>query len=204
MCNRPPLVALQASPESRILTRVQTSAITLSAGPSPPRLAVLNCETHPILCSTWIAKPPSVWHIIPRKGDTTVRIIKLNSASTNVESFVKLHKENQWKDITPYEGIFHPFDGLLNKLYLIEPLGFIRWVFSIFPVWVLVIAVGLGAKNHWWVVTSARKHIHTYLIFHHAGKNVHAKRPDLQTLLHHRLRLLRRRKNDPSANTDSS
>ena len=121
--------------------------MALSAGPSAPRLAILNCEFQPLLCNTWCASVPSLWHIIPSKDETTVRVIGLNETSTTAETFLKLHKEKGWKEVSPYTGIFHPFDGLVKKLHLSYPLGYVLWVFSMIPNWVVLLAISFGSRK---------------------------------------------------------
>lgn len=125
----------------------QKSTKALSAGPSPPRLAVLNCETQPVLCNSWFASAPSVWHIIPSKNETAVRVIGLNKTSTTAETFLKLHKEKEWKQVTPYTGILHPFDGLVSKLHFSYPLGYLLWVFSMIPNWAVILAISFGSRT---------------------------------------------------------
>jgi len=122
------------------------STVAISTGPSPPLLAVLDCETQPVLCGAWVATAPSVWHIVPSKDHTTIRVIGLNRTSTNTETFFKLHKEKEWRKVTPYTGIFHRFDGLISKLHSSRPMGYMLWAVSNIPSWAVMVGISLGSR----------------------------------------------------------
>ncbi|KAF2090204.1 hypothetical protein K490DRAFT_35539 [Saccharata proteae CBS 121410] len=126
----------------------------LSASPNPPHLAVLDCETEPILCNSWAASAPSVVHmLIPApladqsKPATTVRFIPLNRTSTTAGDITAIHTEEKYKKVEPYEGIFHPFDGQLAQYGVAIPVAYVFWGFSKMPSWLPMIAISFLSRT---------------------------------------------------------
>jgi hypothetical protein len=125
------------------------SALLFAVNPTAPHLAYLNCENEPVLCNSWGAGPPSLYimQVAPKPAPVDIRIIQLNTTTTNVNTFTDLHTLQTWKEQTPYEGYFHPFDGQLAKLGLAVPLGYVFWVFAVIPSWLFMIAISFISRN---------------------------------------------------------
>jgi hypothetical protein len=125
------------------------SALLFAVDPTAPHLAYLNCEDQPVLCNSWGAGPPHLWimEVGPKPAPVDVRLVSLNSSTTNVKTFTDLHALQTWKEQVPYEGYFHPFDGQLAKFGLAVPLGYLFWAFSVVPSWLFMIAISFISRN---------------------------------------------------------
>ncbi|KAL8920148.1 MAG: hypothetical protein Q9172_004630 [Xanthocarpia lactea] len=106
------------------------SAALLAANPTAPNLAYVHCDKSPVLCTTWPASVPSIWHIqLPATGAdqsqpaTTIHKIPLNSSTVTAADIVNIHTEKTYEKRPVYEGALHPFDGWFAKAGLIVPLG---------------------------------------------------------------------------------
>jgi hypothetical protein len=64
-----------------------------------------------------------------------------------MKTFTDLHATKSWKEKTPYEGYFHPFDGQLAKLGLAVPIGYVFWVFAVIPSWLFMIVISFVSRN---------------------------------------------------------
>ena len=125
------------------------SAILFAVNPTAPHLAYLNCDNQPVLCNSWGAGPPHLWimEVAAKPAPVDIRLVSLNTTTTNVKTFTDLHATQSWKEKTPYEGYFHPFDGQLAKLGLAVPLGYVFWVFSVVPSWLFMIGISFISRN---------------------------------------------------------
>ncbi|KAI9820688.1 MAG: hypothetical protein M1827_005057 [Pycnora praestabilis] len=138
----------------QVETAWNKSAALLSATPSPPNLAYLNCDDQRILCNVWSAGPPSIWHILLPKTQsdqsrpvTTIRIIPLSTNATTTEDIVKIHSDKTWIETPVYEGYFHPFDGQLAQLGLNVPLGYALFAFGLVPSWAFMLIISMGSRT---------------------------------------------------------
>lgn len=129
------------------------SATLLAADPSSPRLAYVNCDKQPILCATWAAGPPTIWHIqLPvvqpdqSKPATTVRIVGLNTTTTTAADIVKIHTQKTYEKRPVYEGALHPFDGWVAKYGLLTPLGYALFAFANVPSWAFMIVISMFSR----------------------------------------------------------
>lgn len=126
----------------------------LSATPSGPHLAQLDCEEQPILCNSWATGPPSVYtmflqHPLPDQtvASTPVYTTALNRSSVTVMDIVNIHAKEEYKKNGPYEGYFHPFDGVLAKTGLDVPLAYVMWGLSKMPSWLPMVAISVLSRT---------------------------------------------------------
>jgi len=126
----------------------QTAALW-AVTPSTPHLGYLNCEDQPVLCNSWGAGPPSLWifEVSPAPAPVIVRTKGMNTTTTTVKDFTDLHSSNSYKEITPYDGFFHPFDSPLAKYGLAIPLGYFFWIFTVVPSWLFMILISFGSRS---------------------------------------------------------
>jgi hypothetical protein len=47
----------------------------------------------------------------------------------------------------PYEGLFHPFNGELQKFGLAIPYAYVTWAFSKMPSWMPMIVVSFLSRS---------------------------------------------------------
>lgn len=129
------------------------SAALLAADPSAPKLAYVNCDRQAILCATWAAGPPTIWHIqLPvvqadqSKPATTIRIVGLNTTTTTARDIVQIHTEKMYEKRPVYEGALHPFDGWVAKYGLLTPLGYTMFAFANVPSWAFMIGISMFSR----------------------------------------------------------
>jgi hypothetical protein len=135
-------------------TAFNESVALLAATPNPPHLAMLNCETDPVLCHAWVVNPPSIVYMqLPQPladqstPASTVYFIGLNRTSVTASRIADLHLQQKYLQAKPYEGIFHPFDGELAKYGLNIPFGYVMWGFSFIPSWAMMIGVSFLSRS---------------------------------------------------------
>ncbi|KAK6396030.1 hypothetical protein LTR65_010140 [Meristemomyces frigidus] len=126
----------------------------IATSSTPPSLAKLDCETDGVLCNAWALSPPSVLHILlpqPLADQslpaTTVRYLNLNQTSVTATEIAAIHNQEKYKEVTPYEGFWHPFDGPLVKFGLNVPAGYAIWGFSKVPSWMFMIGVSFLSRS---------------------------------------------------------
>lgn len=130
------------------------SAALFAVDPTAPNLGYINCESQAVLCSTWLASAPSIWHIqLPitqadqSRPATTIHIIPLNATTTTSQDIVQIHTTKSYVKTPIYEGAFHPFDGWVSKAMLNKPMGFILYGFSVIPSWAFMIIISMGSRS---------------------------------------------------------
>jgi len=130
------------------------SVALLSASPTAPNFAILDCENEPLLCNSWAAGPPSIYYMsIPRpladqsSPAPTVRYIPLNRTSVTASDIVALSAKKTYQETEPYEGIWHPFNGLLAEYNLSLPIAYISWGLSKMPSWLPMIAISFLSRT---------------------------------------------------------
>ena len=89
--------------------------------------------------STNNSPPPSL--------ETTVRIIPLNMTNTTAEDLLQIHTRKNYDDTPVYDGIFHPFDGLLVKTGVALPVAYLLAGFTLIPTWAYMIVVSFGSRT---------------------------------------------------------
>ncbi|KAK3675006.1 hypothetical protein LTR78_004939 [Recurvomyces mirabilis] len=130
------------------------STALLSASPTAPRLAMLNCDQEPVLCNAWAMSPPTVIHIqLPQPladqstPATTVRSISLNRTTVTAPEIAALHLQDKYLEKEVYEGFWHPFDGPLAKSGMQIPLAYAIWGFSKVPSWAFMIGLSFVSRT---------------------------------------------------------
>ncbi|KAI9658429.1 MAG: hypothetical protein M1829_006784 [Trizodia sp. TS-e1964] len=126
------------------------TAVLLSALPSKPNLAVLDCEREPVLCNAWSATPSNLWHINlpPSESEKTdIRVIPLNSTSATAVDILEIKTKKTWERVEPLTGMLHPFDGQISKLGLNIYLGYLLWAFSLIPGWTLMLLISFSSRT---------------------------------------------------------
>ncbi|KAI9837634.1 MAG: hypothetical protein M1838_004776 [Thelocarpon superellum] len=128
------------------------SAMRLATTVSAPHLARLNCDVSPVLCHAWAASPPAIWHITrPRPSGagskSQIHIVSLNSTSTTSSEIMDIHAAETWKKQPPYEGLFHPFDGIFAQLGVSEVVGYVLWGFAMIPSWMFMLIISIGSRT---------------------------------------------------------
>ncbi|KAH4192581.1 hypothetical protein HBI65_046140 [Parastagonospora nodorum] len=131
-----------------------TSLPVLAAKSNAPKFAYLDCEKENILCNSWSVGAPSIYYFsIPKPlADQsapvpTVRYQPLNRTSTTAQTLKELIVDNEIEKVVPYEGIFHPFNGELQKFNLAIPYGYVTWGFSKMPSWLPMIVVSFLSRS---------------------------------------------------------
>jgi hypothetical protein len=71
----------------------------------------------------------------------------LNRTSTTAETFKALIVDNEIAQVAPYEGIFHPFTGALQKYGLDVPYAYVTAGFSKMPSWLPMIAISFLSRS---------------------------------------------------------
>ncbi|KAI9812383.1 MAG: hypothetical protein M1832_000418 [Thelocarpon impressellum] len=130
------------------------SAMRLATTSSSPHLASINCDAAPVLCNSWSAGAPAIWHITrPATADakTDIRILPLNATTVTSAEIMRVHGAQTWKDAPLYEGPFHPFDGIVAKLGLSQAVGYVLWAFAIVPSWAFMLVISLFSRSFMWV-----------------------------------------------------
>jgi len=125
------------------------SAVLFAADPTAPHMAMVNCDLQPILCNTWSAGPPQLWIVeVGAPGTKTpIHRVPTNKTTTTAKTFTDLHATESWKELPPYEGLFHPFDGTLHEFGVATPLAYVLWGFSIVPSWAMMILVSFLSRS---------------------------------------------------------
>ncbi|KAG9683373.1 hypothetical protein KCU85_g6938, partial [Aureobasidium melanogenum] len=127
----------------------------LSAVPSAPQLGRLDCEKEPQLCNAWGVGAPSVIYMqlpqpLPDQTTpaTTVYYLPLNRTTVSAQDIVEIATEKTFlKEKTPYEGFFHPFNGMLAQTGLAIPFGWVVYGFSVMPSWALMIGISFFSRT---------------------------------------------------------
>jgi hypothetical protein len=114
----------------------------------------VNCDDQSLLCSIWAAGPPGVWHFefpVPSpeqpRPAAPLHIIPLNTTTVTAKDIVQIYTKKTYLDVEPYEGAWHPFDGLLAKTGLLIPLGYVIHLFSIVPSWLLMVSISFLSRT---------------------------------------------------------
>lgn len=138
----------------RAETAWNESVALISASSSPPELALLDCEADPVLCLAWSVRPPSVLHfLLPQPladqstPATTFRPIYLNRTTVTAPEIAAIHLQETYKEKTPYEGWFHPFDGPLAQNGVAIPIGWVLWGFNQVPSWLFMVVISIVSRT---------------------------------------------------------
>jgi len=133
----------------------------LTALPHGPRLGLLDCDKEAVLCASWIAGPPTLWHFsVPQatrgatsqpagvaSGPTRLYITHVNTTTVTPADFVKVQTEKLYLEEDEYKGAFHPIDGWITKAGLTLPMGYVLWFFSATPSWMIMIGISFVSRQ---------------------------------------------------------
>lgn len=166
----------------------QESAALLAADPASPHLAYVNCDENAILCGTWAAGVPTIWHIqLPTpqpdqsRPATTIHIVPLNTSSTTVADIVGIYTSKTYEKVPVYEGAFHPFDGYLAKLGLSQPLAYLLTAFALVPSWAFMIVISLVSRSFMSVPFHRRRSLYLNHLLKHQEQESSDGSSDRQT-----------------------
>lgn len=139
---------------SRLERAWNETATLLAADPTAPNLAYVNCDVEGVLCSTWMAKPPTVWHIQrPVAGKdqstpaSTIHVNYFNVTHSTAGDMVALHSGKKYEEGIVYDGWFDPFDGQLAKLGLNKAVGYVLFGIGLVPSWAFMIVVSMVSRT---------------------------------------------------------
>lgn len=71
----------------------------------------------------------------------------INGTTVTPQDFVKVHTEKTYLAEEEYTGVFHPIDGLVTKLGLTQPLGYVLRFFSTTPSWMIMIGISFVSRQ---------------------------------------------------------
>ena len=130
------------------------TASVLAADLTAPKLGYINCDKQGVLCATWMAKPPTIWHIqrpVPRedqsKPASTVYVNYLNITETTTGDIVALHTGKKYETGLLYEGAFQPFDGMVAQYGLTKVVGYVVYAFGLVPSWAFMLVISLVSRT---------------------------------------------------------
>lgn len=117
-------------------------------------MGILDCEKDEVLCTSWAATLPSVYHFnVPKKSEpqakTPLHIVPLNISTTTVADIVNIPtaSKSRYLDFDEYTGPLHPMDSLLAKFGLLQPLGYGMWAIGSMPSWVMMIGISFVSRQ---------------------------------------------------------
>jgi hypothetical protein len=92
--------------------------------------------------------PPTIYHmLVPASGASpTVRYIHLNRTTAAAGDIADLHLKKDYQQTEPYEGYFHPFDGLLETSGLGLPFAYVKYALSLLPPWAPMVIVTIFSR----------------------------------------------------------
>lgn len=130
------------------------TASLLAADATAPKLGYINCDNQAILCTTWAAKPPTIWHVQRNNPGTdqsmpnlnTIHISYLNYTTTSAQDMVAMHTGKKFEEGWVYEGAFHPFDGWLKQYGVNKVVGYVLFGFGLVPSWAFMLIVSMGSR----------------------------------------------------------
>lgn len=76
-----------------------------------------------------------------------MRYIPLNVTTVTVSDITEIYTKQEYLKTTPYEGILHPFDGLLAQTGLDIPLGWVLWGLGKMPSWAPMIIISFFSRS---------------------------------------------------------
>lgn len=132
------------------------SAAILSADALAPKLGIVDCDEQRVLCTTWTANPPTIWHIrrpAPgrslegrEEGESEVRVNYLNYTTTTAGDMVALHTGNKYQDGYLYEGKLRIFDSWLAKNGLLDLAGWVLFIVGLVPSWSIMLTISMVTR----------------------------------------------------------
>ena len=130
------------------------TASLLAADPTAPNLAYVNCDKEGVLCSTWMAKPPTIWHIQrpvaladQSTPASTIYINYFNVTHSTVGDMVALHSGKKYEEGILYNGWFDPLDGQLAKFGVNKAIGYALFGIGMVPSWAFMIVISMVSRT---------------------------------------------------------
>ncbi|KAF2724007.1 hypothetical protein K431DRAFT_337000 [Polychaeton citri CBS 116435] len=130
------------------------SVALMAVAPNPPNLALIDCETEPILCHSWAVGAPSVQHfLIPQplpdqsQPGTTMHSININRTSVTATELANIHLKKTYLESDAYDGMFQPFDGQLAKYGIAVPVAYVVWGLNKVPSWMFMIGISFFSRT---------------------------------------------------------
>lgn len=130
------------------------TASILAADPTAPKLGYVNCDSQGVLCATWMAKPPTIWHVqrpVAKEDQSTpastIYVNYLNVTTTTVGDMVSLHSGKKYETGVLYEGYFHPLDGPLAQMGVNKIVGYIIFGFGMVPSWAFMVIISMVSRT---------------------------------------------------------
>ncbi|KAK5088214.1 hypothetical protein LTR05_002431 [Lithohypha guttulata] len=125
------------------------------SGSSTLRLGKIDCERENVLCSAWgIACPGAAHFLVPQKSSesqlTPARFTNFNVSTVGPQDIITLASaapNSKIMNITPYEGILHPIDGMLAKAGLQQYLGYLINFLGSTPSWVIMLTISFFSRQ---------------------------------------------------------
>ncbi|RVX68410.1 hypothetical protein B0A52_07410 [Exophiala mesophila] len=121
---------------------------------APLHLGLINCEKDTVLCTAWATVLPAIYHFsVPKKTEpqapVPLHIITLNLTSTTTNDIVTIPSTTKarYLDYPEYNGALHPFDGMLAKLGLHIPFGYLLWGFGTIPSWAMMLVISYFSRR---------------------------------------------------------
>ena len=140
---------------TRLEVAFNETASILAADATAPKMGYINCDDQAVLCATWQARPPTIWHIQrphAKRGEqsapaSTVRINYLKFNETKAQDMVALHTGKKYEDGLLYDGYFQPFNGLLKEYGLNKIAGYVAFGFGMVPSWAFMLVVSMITRQ---------------------------------------------------------
>lgn len=134
------------------------TASVLAADATAPKMGYLNCDDQGVLCKTWTAKPPTIWHIQRPSvknvgedqtvGPSIVTVNYLNTTRTTAQDMVALHTNKKYETTGyVYDGLFQPFDGLFAQYGVLKVAGYVMFGVSLIPSWAFMLVVSMVMRQ---------------------------------------------------------
>jgi hypothetical protein len=127
------------------------TAAKFALTPGSPKMAYLNCDDQPLLCSSWMIGAGHIWAVdlLPNPEDVEVYKHRFNVTQATSEVMTSLRVDDKAADErwTPIDSVFDPWKGTVAKLGLGMPFAYILWFFNIFPNWLFMLVVSFVSRS---------------------------------------------------------
>jgi hypothetical protein len=85
--------------------------------------------------------------MLPPPAPIDIYLKRLNLTATTSQTLMDFHAADRKAALVRQDGYFHPFDGMLAKYGLAVPIGYIIWVFSVIPSWLVMIVISFASRT---------------------------------------------------------
>ena len=76
-----------------------------------------------------------------------MNVVEFNSTTITAKEIVEIHTKQTYLDFPAYDGAWHPFDGWLAKTQLNLLLGYVLFVFSVVPNWLMMVGISFISRT---------------------------------------------------------